>query len=150
QQSIQKKYQIKDDMFLTAGNHGLKYGIDFVAIPKLGGFFKTPPTPNLTFLDNPSVITTDKTKYPQGFATPGAVSALTAASGDPSFDYHNTSMFGVYFQDDWKVSPRLTLNLGVRYDLDINFLPPLLNSRTYQILKQINHPVTRKALGNDT
>jgi hypothetical protein len=150
QQSIQKKYQIKDDMFLTAGNHGLKYGIDFVAIPKLGGFFRTPPTPNLTFLDNPNVIATDKTKYPQGFATPGAVSALTAASGDPSFDYHNTSSLGVYFQDDWKVSPRLTLNLGVRYDLDINFLPPLLNSRTYQILKQINHPVTRKALGDDT
>lgn len=150
QQSIQKKYQFKDDMFLTAGNHGFKYGIDFVAIPKLGGFFRTPPTPNLTFLDNPSVIVSDKTKYPQGFATPGAVSALTAASGDPAFDYHNTSSLGVYFQDDWKVSPRLTLNLGVRYDLDINFLPPLLNNRTYQILKQINHPITRKALGNDT
>lgn len=150
QQSIQKKYQFKDDMFVTAGNHGLKYGIDFVAIPKLGGFFRTPPTPNLTFLDNPSVIATDKVKYPQGFATPGAVSQLTAASGDPSFDYHNTSSLGVYFQDDWKVKPNLTLNLGVRYDLDINFLPPLLNNRTYLILKQINHPITRKALGNDT
>lgn len=150
QQSIQKKYQLKEDMFLTAGSHGLKYGIDFVAIPKLGGFFRTPPTPNLTFLDNPSVIVTDKTKYPQGFATPGAVSVLTAASGDPNFDYHNTSMFSTYFQDDWKARPNLTLNLGVRYDLDINFLPPLLNNRTYQILKQINHPITRKALGNDT
>ena len=150
QQSIQKKFQIRDDMFLTAGNHGLKYGIDYVLIPKLGGFFRTPPTPNLTFIHNPSVIATDKTLYPQGFATPGAVQALSASSGDPSFDYDNTSMFGVYFQDDWKVNSRLTLNLGVRYDLDINFLPALPDNRTYQILKQINHPVARKLLGNDT
>ncbi len=150
QGSIQRKFQFRDDQFLTVNNHGLKYGIDFVAVPKLGGFFRTPPTPNLTFLDNPSVIVSDKTKYPQGFATPGAVSQLVATSGDPTFDYHNTSMFSTYFQDDWKVNPRLTLNLGVRYDLDINFLPALLENRTYLLLKQINHPVTKNALNDDT
>ncbi len=150
QQSIQKKFQMRNDMFLSAGNHGLKYGGDFVVIPKLGGFFRTPPTPNVTFTDDPSEITTNTADYPQGFATPGAVQTLAATSGDPSFDYHDTSMLGLYFQDDWKVSRRLTLNLGVRYDLDINFLPPLPENRTYLILKQINHPVASKLLGNDT
>lgn len=150
QSSTQRKFQFRDDIFLTAGSHGLKFGLDFVAVPKLGGFFRTPPTPNLTFLDNPSVISTDKTRYPQGFATPGAVQILTAASGDPAFDYQNASMFGAYFQDDWRVNSRLTLNLGVRYDLDINFLPPLPDNRTYLLLRQIGHPVTRELLGNDT
>src|SRR5262249_4583796 len=150
QQSIQKKYQFKDDLFWTLGNHALKVGVDYVAIPKLGGFFKTNATPNITFFDNPSVITTDKTKYPQGFATPGAVSGLSTTAGDPSFAYHDTAMFGAYFQDDWKVRPRLTLNLGVRYDLDHNFLPSLPDNRTYLLLKQINHPVTQKLLGDDT
>jgi carboxypeptidase family protein len=150
QQSTQKKFQMRDDLFLTAGDHGLKFGGDFVAIPKLGGFFRTPPTPNLLFFDDPSVIATDTVKYPQRFSTPGALQTLTASSGDPTFNYHDTSMLGLYFQDDWKVNRRLTLNLGVRYDLDLNFLPPLPDNQTYLILKQINHPITSKLLGNDT
>ena len=30
--------------------------------------------------------------------------------------------YGVYFQDDWRVTPRLTLNLGLRYDLEQPFV----------------------------
>ncbi len=150
QQSIQKKYQFKDDLFWTLGNHALKVGADYVHIPKLGGFFKFNATPNVTFLDNPSVITTDRTRYPQGFATPGAVSALSTTAGDPAFNYEDTAMFSLYFQDDWKVNPRFSLNLGVRYDVDIKFLPPLPNNKTYLLLKQINHPITQKLLEDDT
>ena len=30
-----------------------------------------------------------------------------------------STYFGGYFQDDWKVTPKLSLNLGVRYDVDV-------------------------------
>jgi hypothetical protein len=32
----------------------------------------------------------------------------------------NNNYFAVYAQDDWRVSPRLTLNLGLRYEIDTN------------------------------
>ncbi len=35
---------------------------------------------------------------------------------DKGFFYHRQKDLGVYFQDDWRVSDRLTLNLGLRYE----------------------------------
>jgi hypothetical protein len=40
----------------------------------------------------------------------------TAALSDNIRHWRNLE-FGAYFQDDWKVNKRLTLNLGIRYDL---------------------------------
>jgi outer membrane receptor protein involved in Fe transport len=41
--------------------------------------------------------------------------------GDPSASANNTQL-GVYLQDDWSPTPRLTLNLGLRWDWESNGL----------------------------
>ena len=41
--------------------------------------------------------------------------------GDPDLSLHN-NQFGVYAQDDWTITPRLTVNLGLRWDYENNGL----------------------------
>ncbi len=41
--------------------------------------------------------------------------------GDPNLDSNNTQI-GLYVQDDWQISRRLTLNLGVRWDIETDML----------------------------
>ncbi|MCG3163797.1 MAG: hypothetical protein JMDDDDMK_05248 [Acidobacteria bacterium] len=153
QQSYQRKWQFRDDLSITRGKHAFKTGFDYVWEPQLGGFFKFNSTPEFDFLDKPSVILNDKVKYPQGFATPGAVIGMTATAGDPYFNLPGgAKMFGAYFQDDWKVSPRLTLNLGIRYDKDFNLIAGesvQAQNRTYLALKAINSPFAAKLPHDD-
>jgi outer membrane receptor protein involved in Fe transport len=144
QQSYQRKWQFRDDISIIKGRHSFKTGFDFVWEPQLGGFFEFNPTPEFDFLEKPSAILANTAKYPQGLASPGALKGMTATAGDPYFNLPGgAKMFGVYFQDDWKFSSRLTLNLGVRYDRDSNLLAGdtvQSASRTYQALKAINSP----------
>ncbi len=143
QQSFQKKWQFRDDLSKTIGSHTLKMGIDSIFNPVEGGFFEFSSTLEIDFAADPSSILANTTKYPQGFATPGLVSGMTQADGDPYFEVP-TKQLGLYFQDDWKVSRRLTLNLGLRWDKDFNMIggSDVKGSRTYQELVALDNPIS--------
>jgi len=143
QQSYQRKYQFRDDIVFTKGNHGMKFGVDYLWEPSLGGFFKFNSTLEVDFQDFPSVILSNTTKYPQGFSTPGAVTGMSISNGDPREDLPGgAKMLGLYYQDTWKATRKLTLDLGLRYDRDFNLLGTntQAKSRTYQLLRAINSP----------
>lgn len=152
QQSYQVKWQFKDDLSISRGNHTFKAGFDYLWEPKLGGFFEFNPTLEIDFKDLPSVILNNKTLYPQGFATPGAVGGMTATAGNPYFNLPGgAKMFGAYFQDDWRVTRNLSLNLGMRWDKDFNLIGGTAQdkNRTYLALKAINHPAARSLPEDD-
>ena len=152
QESFQRKWQFKDDFSKTIGRHTLKGGADYIWNPVEGGFFEFSSTLEIDFAKNPSCIlatTDDATNkcgpsfFPDQFATPGAVTGMGIANGDPHF-LVATKQLGMYFQDDWKVTNRLTLNLGLRWDKDFNMIggSDIADSRTYQALVAFDNPVS--------
>ena len=148
QETYQKKFQFKDSVNWNKGSHSLKFGVDWVFEPLLGYYQGSTSVPYIGFFDDPMTILTNKTLYPQGFSTPGIVRSITETNEvkNARFDFpNNINFFGWYVQDDWRVSRKLTLNLGVRYDVDLGMVGAggiMANDRTYLAIEQINDPLT--------
>jgi hypothetical protein len=143
-------FQIKDDVSLLQGNHSLKFGVNFNYLKNLGILNGNEHFATFEFFDDPSVIFNNTNgRYPQGFRTPGIVRLWQQANGgvvNGQGYFQNTlndvKQFSTWFQDDWRATARLTLNLGVRYDVDFN----LMDENNFEInaarqtLEAIGHP----------
>lgn len=136
--------QIKDDVSLLLGNHALKLGVNYSAMPSMGVRVADKNFPVLTFFDDPSVIFSNSNgRYPQGLQTPGIVRTWqqgTRVMGN-AISY-GAAQAMAWFQDDWRMTPNLTLNLGVRYDRDFNYYDEdhYANNATRLALAAIGNP----------
>jgi Carboxypeptidase regulatory-like domain len=114
----ENNYQLKDSFSWTHGRHSFKAGGDLIR--RQHGFFQTQnPRGDFTFdqqfTENINDITDD----------PGS-SLASFLVGNPIYSFRDglSGSFGMswweasgYFMDDFRVSPKLTLNLGLRYDV---------------------------------
>jgi len=143
-------FQIKDDVSLLRGNHALKFGVNFNYLKNLGILNGNEHFATFEFFDDPSVIFNNSNgRYPQGFRTPGIVALWQQANGGVvngqgyfQDTINSVRQFSTWFQDDWRTTPRLTLNLGLRYDVDFNLMDENnfeLNAAR-QTLEAIGHP----------
>ena len=119
------------------GKHSLKMGADFVRNAAVDGFALNRGNPRglMTYTGGG---TDPFANFIMGLP-PTSVTYINAPR--PAMDVHNWEQ-GFFVQDDWKVSSRLTLNLGLRYelvtpfiennDLMVNFDPNFVNSTTGQ------------------
>jgi outer membrane receptor protein involved in Fe transport len=107
------------------GAHSLKTGVEFrgyretdsFAINDVTGRFNFDSTWTRGPLDNSA---TSPGSLGQSFASfllglPSATNSLVARLADYA---EQSTTWGYYVQDDWKLSPRLTLNVGVRYEYE--------------------------------
>ncbi len=102
---LDKLYEIVDNLSHQAGAHAFRAGVDFL-YNDLTITFPMSVRGSYSFS---SLANFQKGIYNN--------SGFTQSFGNPVVPQTNPNA-GFYAQDEWKVSPRFTLNLGVRYDLE--------------------------------
>lgn len=152
-QPLQKSNQLIDNVTMTHGNHTMKVGGGFNFI---GDERRSRQFGQYTFANIQAYLDAKSGLKPFGYTQ------YREAVGDPFIAYQ-TQFYHAFAQDDWKVTPRLKVNYGLRYDLynvpNALKASPLALSRDFKVdknnfaprlgivygLREGNHPTVIRA-----
>ncbi|MBZ5529436.1 MAG: TonB-dependent receptor [Acidobacteriia bacterium] len=140
---IERRYQFTDNLALTRGAHTFKVGADinlvqldsakdqifelnFGSVINFGGLSADTFFPAAAIAGAASVgVTLPGTTGVQSYGL-GIPTTFIQGIGNSKRPFSNKT-FGFFAQDSWRITHRLTMNYGVRYDLE---LTPLLPAAT--------------------
>ncbi len=118
---LENQYLLQDDVSWTHNRHYIRFGGE-VRQYRPTMYDQASPNGNLSFngqfsgqIGKPGNPTAD---FVLGYPYTATATELLQSNGGVDLRWTH---FGVYFQDDFHFSPKLTLNLGVRYEYDQPF-----------------------------
>jgi Carboxypeptidase regulatory-like domain len=131
-QRTEQRYQFTDNFSWTIGRHNTKFGVDFDYIGtdatftvNYGGVydFGTFSSANLGFVSPVPNDPFPNLSAVQAYGA-GLPGDFVQGFGSPHDSFPNKPL-GVFWQDSWRASPKLTINYGLRYDIEF---PPQFKS----------------------
>ncbi len=105
--NVADDYQIRDDISWTKGKHQLKMGASWALYKKVQDLFGSTQG---SFNFNGNYTGNDFADFLLGYAN-----SYTELAVQDHGNWNNVS-WAAYIQDNWRVTSRLTLNLGLRWD----------------------------------
>jgi Carboxypeptidase regulatory-like domain/TonB dependent receptor len=96
----QRQWNLVDTLSYSIGRHQFKFGADYRRLAPFG--IQASPFVDYFYFDSSGV-------------TNNSASSIGQVNG-PAYPLYKN--FSVFAQDEWKVSPRLTLSLGLRWDVN--------------------------------
>ena len=107
-------FGVKDALSISTGNHSLKFGAE-VSYEKIV---------HDTLLDNYGVFAFNGSKTLNAYADFLLGLPSTMTQDAPVRKTDNGAYISLFAQDDFRIHPRVTLNLGLRYDIQFPFTDP--------------------------
>lgn len=103
--TVNEDEEVDDNLSWTHGNHSFQWGAQYLHLQYLHRFDSSP-----SLESGLSYTEADASDFMAGLLVKATVGNLTNLGALQNDVY-------LYAQDDWRVSPRMTLNYGVRYEL---------------------------------
>jgi hypothetical protein len=159
----QDKYQVRYDLSHVRGDHALKFGINFIDEPVLGGAFAATAEQFTTYPSNPDCYINPPGPDCGGITSPlpfyytppadqcnpapstaSGINCTFTPAGDGNFS-QNVQRLALYAEDSWRASHHLTINYGLRYQTTFGLFDASGLSQTanpsFSLLPSLGYPL---------
>jgi hypothetical protein len=112
----QQKYQLRYDMTHVEGAHTVKFGVNFIHEPVLGGAFPDNTETLYMLPQNPTYYLDNEAQFSSDLTSSASTSNLGGGFSQ------NVQRVAFYAEDSWHASARMTFNYGLRYSTTFGLL----------------------------